>query len=111
MRKTAALLGALALTVVGAVAPAQAHEDDHELPRHGHVLVLGVVWDGDEPVGFRKCIDLAGGRALPLHAHHNTVHQGKAGQALMRAGHIVAPTAPLWPEVRNCADLRAMLGQ
>lgn len=109
MRKTAALLGALGLVVVGAAAPAQAH-DHGPLPEHGHVLVLGVQWDGEEPVGFRKCIDLAGGNALPLKAHHQTVHQGRAGEALFSAGHIVAPTAPLWPEVRNCADLEAMFG-
>lgn len=113
MRRTAAIVGALALTLVGVTAPAQAHEHehDHDLPRHGHVLILGVVWDGEEPVGFRKCVDLAGGRALPLKAHHSTVHQGRAGEALMRAGHIVAPTAPLWPEISSCADVEAMLGQ
>jgi hypothetical protein len=110
MRKTAALVGSVGLMMVGFAAPAQAHEREAP-PLHGHVLVLGVQWENGEPVGFRKCVDLAGGNWLKKNNHHYTVHTGRAGEALFNAGHIVAPTAPLWPEVRNCADLEAMFGQ
>ncbi|MCE0487436.1 hypothetical protein [Ornithinimicrobium sediminis] len=110
MRRTAALVGAVALMAVGLAGPAQA--DGHPPgppPQHGHMLVLGVVWDGDEPVGFRKCVDLAGGNKLGNNAHHQHAHTGKAGEALYRAGHLVVPTAPLTP-FGGCADLEAMFG-
>jgi hypothetical protein len=83
--------------------PAVAHH--HETPRHPHMLVLGVQFQGGEPVGFRKCVDVAGNRALPLNAHHDHLHTGRAGQALfMNAGHVVVPGAPITPW-RNCAEL------
>ena len=76
-------------------------------PRHPHMLVIGLELDENgNPVGFRRCVDLAGGRALPLRAHHAHVHTGRAGEALRNAGHAVVPGAPLTPW-RNCADLIA----
>lgn len=93
------------LGTMGGVAAAQ----EEELPRHGHVLLLGMEFDGGEPVGYRKCVDLAAGRRLPLVAHHSTVHQGRASQALGRAGHMAVPTHPLIPGVHNCEDFAAAL--
>jgi hypothetical protein len=81
-----------------------------ELPEHPHVLVLGLELDEQgEPVGFRKCIDLAANQPLPLNSQHQHVHFGTAGEALFdRAGNVVAPTAP-FPEIpwSNCEELIA----
>jgi hypothetical protein len=80
-------------------------------PPHGHILVLGLQFDEEENlVGYRKCIDLANNRALPLHAHHRALHTGRGGEALWAAGHGVAPTAPLWPGLENCASFAEMFG-
>lgn len=76
-------------------------------PRHPHMLVIGLELDENgEPVSFRRCVDLAGGKALPLRVHHAHVHTGRAGEALRNAGHAVVPGAPLTPW-RNCAELTA----
>ena len=91
--------GALLVGVLGASAAAQ-----DEPPRHRHMFVLGVEFDGEEPVGFRKCVDLAAGQALPLNAHHLHVHTGRAGEALFQAGHVVVPGAPLTPW-NGCTEL------
>jgi hypothetical protein len=82
-----------------------------EVPPHGHMLVLGLEFDEHgEPVAFRKCVDLAGGQAVPLRAHHAHIHVGKAGEMLRtKAGNFVVPTAPLTP-FNNCADLVAAFG-
>lgn len=78
-------------------------------PPHGHVKLLHAEWTGAGPTtdvtAYRKCVDLAGGNQLPLNAHHSTVHQGRAGQALAQAGHLVIPTADLNPTITGCADL------
>jgi hypothetical protein len=82
-----------------------------ELPEHPHMLVLGLELDEDgEPVGYKKCIDLAANQALPLGAQHEHVHFGTAGQALFeRAGHGVVGGAPFFdpedPFPSNCAQL------
>lgn len=91
MKRAFTLSLAVALLLGLTAAPAAA-----QLPEHPHVLVLGVEFDEHgEPVGFRKCIDLAANQALPLNAQHQHVHFGKAGEALFgRAGHVIAPTAP-----------------
>jgi hypothetical protein len=91
---------ALLVGVLGASAGADQH-----IPRHQHMLVLGVEFDGEEPVGFRKCIDLAAGNRLPLTAHHSALHVGRGGVALFEnAGHVVVPGAPLSP-FAGCAEL------
>jgi hypothetical protein len=82
-------------------------------PDHPHMLVQRPVVeliDGTPYlVGFRKCVDLAGGRHVPLNAHHDHIHTGRAGQALFEhAGHAVVPGAPLTPWA-NCAALQAAL--
>ena len=113
--RIAALVTVVALgLLVGALAGSGvAEEHDQEVPLHGHMLVQRPVFgevDGiPAALGFRKCVDLAAGRALPLNAHHDHIHTGSAGAALaMRAGHAVVPTAPLTPWA-NCAELAAAL--
>lgn len=86
-----AALGLAAGTVTMSAGPAAA-EGHGGPPPHGHVLLLGVQWDGDQPVSYWKCVDLAGGNALGMNAHHSSVHVGKAGQALVGAGHLAMPT-------------------
>jgi hypothetical protein len=86
-------------------------------PAHPHMLVqapqLGVIYIEDVPfeavVGWRKCVDLAGGRTVPLQAHHDGVHTGRAGAALFENANIWAiPGAPITPWA-NCAALRSAL--
>jgi hypothetical protein len=102
--------GALSGTLVGAAltAPAVA-----QLPPHPHLLVLGLeLNEAGEPVGFRKCVELAAGQALPLNTQHEHVHFGHAGEALFtHAGNVVVPAAP-FPGVpfSNCAELEALFG-
>jgi hypothetical protein len=85
----------------------------HGVPDHPHMLVqrpvVEIIDGAPYLVGFRKCVDLAGGRNVPLNAHHDHIHTGRAGEALFeRAGHAVIPGAPLSPWA-NCAALQAAL--
>jgi hypothetical protein len=86
--------------------PAVAEGGHGTPPLHGHMLVLGVQFDGNTPIGFRKCVDVASSKALKLNAHHDHLHTGRAGEALLAAGHVTVPTAPLTPWA-NCAELEA----
>jgi hypothetical protein len=43
---------------------------------------LGVQFDGEEPIGCQRCVDVAANRALPLTAHHTHIHTGTAGEML-----------------------------
>ena len=114
MKRTLTVLTTLAL-VLGLVAMPAAAQGP---PEHGHVLLLGVetVPNPDYPAagppvfvtGFRKCVDIANARPLPLHVHHDTIHMGHAGHALRSAGHLVVPLAPLTPYT-SCADIEAEL--
>jgi hypothetical protein len=74
---------------------------------HGHIMLIGAEFTGVGPgtviTSFRRCITLASGKALALHAHHETVHRGKAGEALRNAGNLVLPLAPLSP-FTGCED-------
>ena len=75
---------ALAMGTLAAPAAAQGP------PHHPHALLLHFeVVDGTP--NYARCVDLANGRALPNHVHHDTVHEGRAGSALGSAGHVVAP--------------------
>ncbi len=111
MRRLLVLLAVIA--VLGIVV---AH-DHGGTPDHPHMLVqkpqFDVIFIDDEPyvavVGWRKCVDLAGGRTVPLNAHHDGIHTGRAGQALFENADIwVVPGAPLTPWA-NCAALRSAL--
>ena len=103
---------ALGLTV-GLLLGLSAVPASAQLPEHPHVLVLGLeLGENGEPLGIRKCVDLAANEALPLNAQHQHVHFGTAGQALFtHAGHVVIPTAP-FPEVpwTDCESLIAFFG-
>jgi hypothetical protein len=73
-----------------------------DFPPHAHMLLLGMQFDETgEPVGFDRCVDLAGGRPVPLHAHHDQLHLGfggAGGEALAgKANHWVIPSAGLAP--------------
>jgi hypothetical protein len=77
------------------VTVAQAREGP---PPHGHLLVTGIQFDdAGEPVSFKKCRLLANGRAVPLNAHHDHIHTGRAGEALWGASNATIPLAPLTP--------------
>ena len=108
MKRFAALTGMVALLMGLGLVLAGGHGDGPP-PPHGHVLLLGLQFDGDEVVGFRKCVDLANGGALRNNAHHDNLHTGRAGEAVAGAGHAVVPNAPLTPW-SNCAELKAFFG-
>jgi hypothetical protein len=88
--------GAVGGTLIGAAAAAPASAQEPEFDPHPHMLVLGLELDAaGNPIGFRKCVDLAANQALPLNAHHQNVHFGTAGEMLFeKAGHVVVPGAP-----------------
>jgi len=70
------------------------------------MLVMGVKYGAEGPIGFEKCVDLAAGRALPLNAHHEHAHTGRAGDAISRTEtKFVVPTAGLTPWA-NCAEFK-----
>lgn len=113
IRRLAVLSIGLGLVMVAAPAPAQ----EPDFAPHPHMLVVGIELDEfGEPVKFKRCVDLAGGRALPLNAQHQHMHFGTAGIKLFEnAGHIVVPGAP-FPEPffesvpwSNCDELIAFL--
>ena len=109
MKRKIIMLTAL-VVLLGITAVPVAAEGHPPPPLHGHVLILGIQFDEeDESISYRKCVDLANNQALPLHVHHDTVHTGRAGQALFNAGHVVAPTAPL-TDWDDCAQLAELLG-
>lgn len=94
MNRIMLVVGLALLTVALMAGPAAAHSqgwDDVEDPPfepHPHALLIGV----DLAAGtFVHCVDLAGGQVLPRANHHNQVHQGRAGEALIGGGHVVAP--------------------
>jgi hypothetical protein len=95
-RRTITLLAATAMTL-GAMAVPAAAVDVHE--PHPHVLLVGVEMTEMGPT-YRKCVDLAGGRSIPLNALHANVHspggvdefgRGINSRGIRTAGHAVAP--------------------
>lgn len=114
MKRTIVLVAALAMTMAMTAMPAAAQGP----PEHGHVLLLGADFEkneqhvpGDPSSGppyfvydFDKCVEIADARPLRVHVHHHSIHQGRAGEALRGAGHIVVPLSPLSP-YQGCEDL------
>lgn len=113
----------LALTVAAATATAlavtavpSATAEEHEppaIPPHPHVLVLGAETDatGRVLLGYRKCVDVAANKALPLNAQHEHIHFGRAGIALEHAGHAFIPVAPAFNlPWTDCASLIDFFG-
>jgi hypothetical protein len=98
-RRGAALAAAAALAVTMLAAPAMADQGPDLSQPHRHALLLHVDL---EPFGYASCIDLAGGNELRTNIHHETLHTGRAGAALQRAGHLVVPY--------TCAQLEAAFG-
>lgn len=111
MRRLGVILATIALVTAAAPVAAQDFEE------HPHMLLLGLEFDETgEPIGFRKCVDLAGNRRVPLHAHHEHLHFGDSGVSFGgKAGHAVVPAAPFpapfddpvpWS---NCAEFIAIV--
>lgn len=111
IRRVAVMLAAMAL--LGSSATSALSQEDFQ--EHPHMLVVGLELDEfGEPIGYRRCVDLAANRALPINAHHENVHFGQAGEVLFeQGGHAVVPGAPFpapfddpvpWS---NCAELVA----
>jgi hypothetical protein len=77
-------------------------------------MLIGAEWTGHGPGtvihDYRKCVDLASGRSLPNPAHHDNIHEGTAGHAVQKSGHLVVPTAPLTP-LTGCDMVDAMFGK
>jgi hypothetical protein len=106
MRRLLIMTLAVAMLAVSVVGVGVAQE--HEVPDHAHILVLGLEFgevDGSFAlVGWRRCVDLAAGRSVPLHAHHDRLHVGPVNDVLIdNAGHAVVGTYPLAPWT-SCAD-------
>jgi hypothetical protein len=114
MRRTAVVAALMLMTfgLLAGPATARGTGDWGPMGEHPHALLIGAetVPNPDYPasgppafpVSWERCVDLAGGAPLPKANHHNTVHQGSAGAALFRAGHMVVPL--------TCAQLAAMGG-
>ena len=108
-----AATAALALmAATGQSATADAHESP--IPPHAHILVIGAEVGGteEEPVllDYRKCVDIAANRALPLGSQHEHVHFGRAGEALFEAGHLFVPVAPAFDlQWTDCASFLAVM--
>jgi hypothetical protein len=98
-RRALTVLAGATLAAGMLAAPAAASGPDMSKP-HPHALLLHV--DMSNGFTYERCIDLAGGRALPRNNHHGTVHTGTAGDALKDAGHLVVPY--------TCAELEAFFG-
>ena len=80
-----------------------------ELPRHPHMLLVGVEIDMEVgPAGaivdYLHCGDIANGEMLPNHVHHATIHQGPEAEQIQAAGHFVIPGQPIGA-FANCADI------
>jgi hypothetical protein len=98
-RRRAATVMAAATLAVGMLAtPAMADGSPDLSEPHRHALLLHVDL---ETFSYETCVDLAGGRTLRTNTHHETVHTGRAGAALQRAGHLVVPY--------TCAQLQEAL--
>ncbi len=101
MRKRLAIVSlaaALVVVLLGAVASAE----NHEIPRHPHMLLIDADIDFFPPdrivvnsVG--KCVDIANNQALRLNAHHDHFHFGRAGDALRNmTGNFPFPANPFF---------------
>jgi hypothetical protein len=109
MRRILTTLAAMLLALTMLAGPVAAQDEPHghmlvQHPEFGVVLVDGEPWFG--VTSIRRCVDLAAGRHLPLHAHHATIHTGTAGEMLAERANIhIVPTF----EYANCAELEAAL--
>jgi hypothetical protein len=86
----------LLLGTMPSSADADAHPDFSQ--PHAHALLLHATTVPNPgpgpiafPIAYERCVDLAGGNALPANNHHRTLHTGNAGGAVAGAGHLVVP--------------------
>jgi hypothetical protein len=108
IKRAGAIAAVTAATLAFGSVTASADGHGEGLPPHGHVMLLHADWEGSGPgtviKSYAKCVDVAGGNIQP--AHHDTIHMGRAGQALRtKAGHLVIPTFGGW----TCADLAGLI--
>lgn len=102
MRKVLPLLSAILIIGATAASVSAQGKEWTGVPPHGHVMLIGAEINGGR-LYFDQCVEFAAGRTLSKAAHHESVHTGNAGGspfapgALLAAGHIVAPLAPLTP--------------
>lgn len=108
VKRTAAAVAAIALAASVTFAAGSAVSE--ELPEHGHLFLTGLEFDdAGEPIAYKKCRVLAHGQALPLNAHHEHMHTGRAGEAQFEnAGNATVPMAPLAPW-SNCAEFAEII--
>jgi hypothetical protein len=111
--RIAAVLTALLVAYAIAMLPAVADQHTPFDHPHGHALLVGadVTWVDPAPGmppyvinDYARCVELAGGRPVPLHAHHGRLHFGIAGGALVQGGHLVVPLGII-PGIDTCADI------
>jgi hypothetical protein len=100
IKRGCAIAAASAATLALSGVTASADGGEHTTPDHGHILLIGF---DPATFSFRKCVDLAGGKSVPLVAHHERVHAPQIGpddrginvRGIRQAGHAVIPTTPL----------------
>lgn len=108
VRRAALVAVATGFVAVSTATATSASEESEVWPEHGHLLVIGVE-ETEDGMTYRHCVEVADGRALPLHSHHDHFHRGAAGDALRRAGNFPVPMDPITPFV-SCADFAEMMG-
>lgn len=105
-------LAAIAIPVIA--------QEEPQFDPHPHMLLqrpeVGVIDGVLHLVGVRKCVDLAGNRKVPLHAHHEHLHFGDSGVSFDgQSGHVVIPAAPFGSPLfdpvpwSNCAEFVTFL--
>lgn len=113
MKRKLALLSAMGLLLAVLGSPAAADQHTPLDQPHVHALLIGVdaTWGGGSPPyvihGFDRCVELAGGKALNHNRFHHNIHFGRAGQALVEAGHLVVPLSVFG--MSDCEDLEAFI--
>lgn len=103
MRKRAfAFTAVAAIALVGVAAPVGS-----TVPPHAHLFVTGIELDstGEWPLSIKKCRPLANGEPVPIQAHHENLHTGRAGDAQWEAGNAVVPVIPGATPWTDCASL------
>lgn len=118
MKRTVTLLSVLAMLLV-LVVPAAADQHTPLDHPHTHALLIGadLTWPEPPPEdappyvihGFDRCVDLAGGKALKHNRFHQNIHFGRAGAALVEAGHLVVPLSVFGFD--GCADLEGFIDE
>lgn len=94
---TFVLSTAMAVGLFATAAVAGGHEWHDDVPRHGHVMLVGAEVDATGTLTFRNCVEF---KSLRTPAHHHSIHTGVpggspfAGGPLFQAGNWVIPLSP-----------------